>query len=458
MKKYFILLSILLVLPSILAVNINVNQTSSDKSMVLGLNEPTTFNLDIQNNGPSDNFIIYTFFGSNYLPKERFYIGHGETKEVNFTIYPSPDSSRTGFIFFDYFIKGSDGSQYDGQLTVKLVDLNEAFKIGSMKINPESNSLEIYIQNKISFNFSSLKVNFSSAFFNLNKTFSLGPKEIKKFEVTLNKEDFKKLSAGNYNLNAKVLAENKTANIDGIINFEKKSIITTNVSKYGFIIRTKVTKKSNEGNVADIVQVNIQKDIISRLFTSITPSPDSVKREGFDINYTWNKNLNPGDVLEIRVKTNWFLPLIFIILIVAVVLFAKEYTKTDLKLRKKITFIKSKGGEFALKVSLVIDAKKTLDNVLIMEKLPSLLKLYEKFGKEKPTKINAKGKRVEWEFKKLEAGERRLISYIVYSKVGVLGKFALPKTSAIFEKDGKIGKSQSNRVFFLAEQKVEKEE
>ena len=75
-----------------------------------------------------------------------------------------------------------------------------------------------------------------------------------------------------------------------------------------------------------------------------------------------------------------FLPLIFIILIIAIVLFVKEYTKTDLRLRKKITFVKSKGGEFALKISLLIHAKKAIDNVLIIEKFPNLLKLYEKFG------------------------------------------------------------------------------
>jgi len=62
-----------------------------------------------------------------------------------------------------------------------------------------------------------------------------------------------------------------------------------------------------------------------------------------------------------------------------------------------------------------------------------------------------------WNFEKLEAGERRIISYIIYSKIGVLGKFALPPTTAIYEKDGKIKETESNKAFFIAEERKKEE-
>ena len=46
------------------------------------------------------------------------------------------------------------------------------------------------------------------------------------------------------------------------------------------------------------------------------------------------------------------------------------------------------------------------------------------------------------------------MSYIIFSKVGVLGKFALPTANAIYEKDGEINETDSNRAFFIAEPRV----
>jgi hypothetical protein len=55
------------------------------------------------------------------------------------------------------------------------------------------------------------------------------------------------------------------------------------------------------------------------------------------------------------------------------------------------------------------------------------------------------------EFDKLEEGERRVLSYIVFSKVGVLGKFELPRTRSSFEREGEVKRSISNKVYFVSE-------
>ena len=123
-----------------------------------------------------------------------------------------------------------------------------------------------------------------------------------------------------------------------------------------------------------------------------------------------------------------------------------------------MSFVRAKGGEFALKVSIIVHAKKYIEKVNIIDRLPSLVKLYERFGKEIPSKVEEDKRRIEWEFEKLEAGEIRVISYIIYSKVGIIGKFALPTTTAIYQRDGKIKNTQSNMAFFMAEQKIRDEE
>lgn len=444
---------ILLFLPLVLAVNLEVQKSSSDEVMIIDLNKPAIFELSIKNNGPTDNFMIYTIFGSGYIPQERFTINSGQTKTLQFIVSPPYDVARTGSVVFGYFIKGLDNSEYEGTLSVNAINLNEAFEIGSADFDPESNSVEIYIKNKINFDFEDLNAKFSSNFFTLDKSFSLAPKEIKKFEITLDKEQFKQLTAGFYTMTAEITTEGKTANIEGVMKFAEKKSITTETEKQGFFVSTTTITKSNNGNLPEIVQTTIQKNIISRLFTSVNPQPDSVERNNSKIFYSWNRELNPGESLAVKVRTNWFLPLIFIILVVAIVAFVKEYLKTDLKIKKRVTFVKSKGGEFALKVSLLVDAKKQIENLLIVERIPPLLNLYKKiFGREIPSKVDEKNKKMEWQFKRLEAGEKRIINYVIYTKLGVIGKFALPRTAGFYERDGKLHEVSSNQAFFLTEQ------
>lgn len=452
MKKALILTTLILILPSLLAINLEVNQVSSDEVMILGLNQPATFDLQIINNGQSDSFMFYSYFGSNLFPKGTVEIKSGETKDVQLKIYPT-ENLKKGFVKFDYFIKSQDGSELKKELLVKIIDLSEAFEVGSGEVNPESNSIEIYIQNKVNFNFEGIDSKFSSPFFEFDKKFSLVGNEKKNFQVTLNKEDFKKLIAGFYTLNAKINIEDLETETEGIIKFVEKGIIKTNIENYGLIVRTKIVEKTNDGNTVQTVQTVVNKNIISRLFTTPSPEPDSADRDGFRVYYSWNKQINPGETLKITVITNWILPFITILLIIAIVIFVKQYTKTNLRLRKRITFVKSKGGEFALKVSIIVHAKKHVDNIIIIDRLPPLLKLYEKFGKETPTKIDATNRKLEWNYNKLEAGEKRLINYVIYSKVGIVGKFALPSTSAIYEYDGELKETNSNKVFFLTEQR-----
>ncbi len=458
MKKIFILtILILLILPSVLAINLNIEKQSSNEVLIHGLKMPAVFDLNITNLGPTDTFKLYNLVGLSIRP-ETVSINSGETKEIKLKISPIGDLDVRGFYTFKYTIRGSDESEIDQQLTVKIIDLKNAFEIGTEEFDSDSNSLDIYIHNKVSFDFSEINAKFTSAFFNFEENFSLDPNQKKSFNVQLNKDDFKKLMAGFYTLNAKISVGDENANVEGIIKFVEKNLVTTTKKDYGFIINTKIIEKTNEGNVLAKSETVLKKNIISRLFTNFSPQPDIIERQGLTIYYTWERQIKPGETLKIIVKTNWLFPLLVILFIVTIVILAKQYAKTNLVLKKKVSFVRAKGGEFALKVSIFVYAKKYIERVSVIDRLPPLVKIHERFGGEKPLRINEKNKRIDWEFEKLEAGETRILSYIVYSKIGVLGKFALPATTAIYERDGEVHETTSNRAFFIAEQKQGKEE
>ncbi|MBU4308325.1 MAG: hypothetical protein KJ566_00825 [Nanoarchaeota archaeon] len=454
MKKQLIFLVLLvMVLPGIFAINIDVKRASTGQVMIAELNNPLSFNLEITNSGDTNDFEFYNLASFDMQPIGFTRIEKDQTRNIELILTSLKDFTYRGFYTFSYFIRDSNDDEVQEQVIFKITDLKSSFLIGSGEIDPNSNTIEVFIQNKENFNFSKMSAKFSSVFFDIEKEFELSPKEKKTFEVQLNKEDFNKILAGFYTMKAEIEVQEKKATIEGIIKFNEEELIETTKENSGFFINTKTITKKNNGNVAVQPEIVFKKNIISRLFTTFSPEPELVERDGAKVYYTWNLNLLPGETLEIKIKTNWFFPFLGIILIIAIVVLVKKYSASDLVLRKKVSFVKAKGGEFALKVSLFVKARKYVERVNIIDRLPPLVKIYEKFGGEQPTRISKENKRIEWNFEKLESGEIRMISYIIYSKIGVLGKFALPSALSIYEREGKIKETRSNQAFFVAEQR-----
>lgn len=447
----FITLLFLIILPIISAVNLIVEQRTDDVAMIKGVNMPAIFDLKIKNIGEGDDFIFYNFFGSDTFPKGTVTIAGGETKEVQVGIYPRDDLKQEGLIKFDVFIKGTNG-EISSPLMLNVITLNQAFEIGADEFKPDSNNVSVYIKNLANFNFNALNVKFKSSFFNFERGFSLGPYQKKSFEISLNKEDFKELMAGFYNVDAEITAREEKTTVKGIMKFSEKDIVTSSQNEYGVIIHTRRILKSNEGNIISTSSTVLKKNIISRLFTTFSPEPNIVERNGLSIYYTWSKEMKPGEEMEIVIKTNWLLPLLAVLLIISIVILTKQFSRTGLVLRKKVSFVKAKGGEFALKVSILVSAKKYVERIHVIDRLPPLVKIHERVGGEVPKKVDEKSGRLEWNFAKLQAGESRVLSYIIYSKVGVLGKFALPTTKALYEKEGEVHEVESNHAFFIADQ------
>src|SRR4030042_3856325 len=250
MKKRFLLviLAFFLILPLISAMNLKIEEKTSDVAMILGLEMPALFDLKITNLGEPDYFMFYNFFGSDTLPKGTVMIGMSETKDVIVGIYPREDLRQEGRIKFDVYIKGNSGEQMTYPLMVNAVKLKNVFEVGAEEFEPDSNTVKVYMKNTVNFNFNNLKARFKSPFFDFEKTFSLSPYQKESFEVSLNKEDFKNLMAGFYTLDVGVSIGGPKEEGRGIIRFTEKDIVTSSQNEYGVIVYTKRITKVNEGN------------------------------------------------------------------------------------------------------------------------------------------------------------------------------------------------------------------
>ncbi|MFH1710756.1 MAG: hypothetical protein ABH840_00425 [Nanoarchaeota archaeon] len=458
MKKSFIfgfivILMIFISLASVIAANIDVSKKVVSDVVISELDEPAFFNFTITNRGGNDNFEIYSLVGADFTPRGTFNIPGGGTSEIEARVYPEDQLKyRIGLVSFTYNIKGQGAEIYTDTLTLNVVNFKDAISIGTENIKVGDIEAKVIVKNNFNFNFPELKAKFSSAFFkDFEETFSLKPLESKEIVVSLDKSKVLGLSAGQYLLSAEIEAGETKEEFTGGIKFVEKSGLVVSEKSSGIVFRENIIEKSNEGNIPTLSEITIKKDIFSRLFTQFNSEPTSVIRKGLVVYYSWSEQLKPGDSLIVKSNTNYLYPLLIIAVIIILAYLVFLYTFSPLILRKKVGFVKAKGGEFALKISISVSSRKFVEKISIADRFPGIVKIYEKFGAFHPDKVDHINRRLVWNIESLQPGEERILSYIVYSKVGVVGKFELPPTVAVYEKDGKIREARSNKAFFMNE-------
>jgi len=452
-QKRVLLLLILLTLLPIVSATLEIKKQAVIDAVVPETNQPAVYNLEITNLGEDDTFQIYSLVGVNLYPNETFTINKGGTKELEVKLYPEKAVLKNpGTFNFVYKIKGEKSGIQEDVMLIRIINLKDALEINSYNIELESDKTKVYVRNLVSLSFPEINARFYSAFFDFSRNFSLNAYDKKEFEVTLDKEKIKDLFAGGYIITSDIETYNAEERIENTFRYSEKEFVKTEESKSGFLIYTKLeVKKINEGNLPSIAQARVSKNIISRLFTTFNIEPSRVERSGFAVNYVFQKEIKPGETYTVKVTTNWLYPLILLIAIIIIILLVKAYTTSFLIVKKRATFVRTKGGEFALKVSIDVKTRKCVEKINVVDRIPSLVKLHERFGAIMPDKIDEKNRRLEWNIDSLQPGEERVFSYIVYSKVAPIGKFELPLATAVFERDGKIHEVESNRVYFLTE-------
>ena len=452
LKKFSPIIFLILINISIASAAIEITKKPFEDVIIPELKNPATFELTIKNLGENDVFEVYSLVGVDIDSGGNISLASGEEKTLLIKLMPNDQILKSEEIFnFVYKLRGEKSGITEDSLIIKIVKLNSTLEVGAYNINPESDKATIYIKNKVNYNFPEIKTRFYSSFFDFDETFSLASFEKKEFSTELDQEEIKKLIAGSYIINADFIVNNIQRKIENTFKFTEKSNIATQESKEGFIIVKKTIEKTNEGNLPSLVNIEVQKNIISRLFTTFNIEPLKVERTGFSVTYNFQKELKPSESFAVKITTNWLYPLFLVIVVLITGVLVSIYTSTFLIVNKKSTYVRTKGGEFALKITLRVKSKKFLERVSLIDKLPSMFTLHNRFGSIEPTKIDEKNKRLEWTISVLQAGEERVFSYIIYSKLGVAGKFELPLATAIYEKDGKIHETQSNRVYFLSD-------
>ena len=449
MKKIILLFATLLLLASVSALEI---EAKYDTNIIIQDFENTIeLELEISNAIPG-TYNLYTLADLSIQPSATFEINDSFFKKT-FTIKPPSNLDATGNYAFTYTLNHRGIEKYEQKMLLEIKDLSNTIEIDSNLIDPSSTEVSFYIQNKEATTLENITATFSSVLFEETRTFTLKPYEKLEISIKPHADILKKTFAGVYIVTAAFETKNGKKIIEGNLNLGEKKDITTTEDVSGFFIKREIITKVNTGNIDEAIEIKIKRNIFARLFTSFNNEPTLTRRNGMSIEYIWTKErLSPTEAYVVKAKTNYALPFFIIIFATLAALGYYRYSQTKLEIKKSVSPVKTKGGEFALKISLTLKARQEVENVTLIDKVPSIVKIYKKFGTLKPDKIDTENRRVHWNIGSLEAGEERAFSYIVYSKVGIVGKFSLPRALAVFEKEGSIHEIDSNNVFFMNEQ------
>jgi hypothetical protein len=442
---------------SVLALNLQISSKENPVTIINDQDIPALFSLMITNSGNVENFEIYSFERFSFSPEE-FSLQKGETTEMTFEALPVGSmKDNIGYVSVPLYVRNKANPEdviSAGRVVIKLVSFESAFELRPENINPEANFVKVSLLSLEDLSYDKLDLAFSSVFTKeYSETISLKPYERKEISVPLDKDKMKSLVAGTYTLSLDLLRNGKTVEIQVPIKILEKSGLSVSEQSTGIIIRKTIIDKMNDGNIMSIAQINIRKNIISRLFTTFSSEPSRVERNGLFVDYYWQKELSPNERLSVNATTNWIFPFLLLILIIVIGLLFNVFMKQDLIIKKRIGFVRTKTNDFALKVTISVKARKFAENIKIYDRLPAIAKLYEEFG-EKPAERDSSG-RLQWNIPLLSPGEERIITYIFYSKINVVGKFELPSATALYEREGKLREAMSNRVFFVNEPRLQ---
>jgi hypothetical protein len=440
---------LVLIFLSCFASALDVSSTINDPVLILDLDDTAKFELTINSNNNSETYNLYSLNQIELTPSQVSVDGE---KSLNVTIKKTSGLQPKNPYSFTYFLK-NDEEEFKEVLKIKVMNIEDLIKINSEPNDLSSNQLTFYIENTEGTTVENLNLKLSSIFFNTEETVSLGPNEKKKITVDLTEEEAKLITAGVYIINAEVETLEGTKTIQGRINIGAHSDVQTTEESSGLLIRKNVVIKQNNGNTVEDITIKIEKGIINRIFTTFNQEPNLVNRDQGSVTYTWKKQLKPGETFKLITKTNYLIPVLIILVLIAAFFVIKKFYQTKLEIKKSVKPVRTKGKEYlALRVKIQAKAKQDIENVTITDKIPNVVKIYNKFTTQKPDKIDTKNRRLQWNFGNMKSGEERVVSYVIYSKVKIIGKFTLPETKAVFEKDSQIAETQSNKVYFLTEE------
>jgi hypothetical protein len=318
------------------------------------------------------------------------------------------------------------------------------------KIDPRKEvRIKITLNNQNIIDYETLVVKLDSALIKDTMETKLGSREEKTLEMTYNLDPL--TSPKKDSLVIALLMDDRSIINPIVKNFEIVEYGDQNLlsEKKGlFLTKSRYEFVSNNPNPSG--RIKVETTLLSSIFSAENPKAKVVKENGKRY-FVWDVE---SSRMEVSVTKN-FIPLVFAIALLIVVVIAYFTIRSPLLIRKETSnIVKKEGGvsEMSVIVHVRNRGKGKLKDIEITETIPSIVSIEREIsiGALQPSRILKHEKKgttiVKWDLDSLDASEERVLSYRIKTKLSILGGFSLPSASSVFKSNGKTLTAVSNRL------------
>ncbi|GEM_PF-1116524 len=320
------------------------------------------------------------------------------------------------------------------------------------KIDPRKEfTIKIVLNNQNNLNFSGLAVKAESSLFKEELNVPLGPKEEKTVEIVKKLDDM--AVPQNDNLVIGVFLDKRVIVSPIIKEFSvsEYSVQESIPQEQSFLkVRKGIRVASNNPEYKGTVR--IETSPLKNLFITTTPRAHTVGENG-KYYLEWNVELDSGRKMEMHTTENYrpIVVVLFVIILSAVLYFV---FRSPIVARKSVANIGiTDGGVSGAKVVVRIKNRspKQIANIEVIDHIPHITHVEKdlSIGSMQPSAVMQhpkKGMIIKWNIESIEAGDERVLSYRMRSRLPILGEFNLPAATARCKVGNRVIISSSNRV------------
>ena len=324
--------------------------------------------------------------------------------------------------------------------------------ISPEKIDPRDEfTIKIALSNQNVLNYPNLTIRIESNLFKDELYAPLGPKEDKTIEVT---KKLDPMAAPQKDRLIIAIFKDERLIVSPIVKeFEvTEYLIQEDLPKEkSFLkIRKGVKIESNNPDYKGIVKIATTP--IKNLFMTTSPRAETVKENGKQY-LVWQVEVGPDRTVSVYTTENYRLIVVINVLIIVVIVLYFLF-RSPIVVRKGIGNVgMSEGGISEAKIVVRVKNRsaKQITSIEVMDNLPHIAHVEKEIsiGSMQPHAVlqhPKKGVMIRWTIETLEAGDERVLSYRMKSRLPILGELNLPAASARTKVGEKVVISNSNRV------------
>jgi hypothetical protein len=416
--------------------NVNAEALTIQKKAIndvvaIELNIPTKYEITVTNKNSYDDYIDFVVLvNANITPEGKILVPAKQSKTIIGGILPL-DRFKGNFMY-EYYIRGEKSGATQDKMFIKMRPLSDILSVSMpQEITREDPIFPVQVVNKENINLSTVLVTVSSSAFTTMANAFIDANSNQTIDLPLDTGKLKTVEAGTYDFKLTFLLNNEyNYTIEKQIKLrEFSNIVSESSTKRSFFGYTKTLTKKNNGNIKQLVTIELYQNPVEKVFSQFSLDSTSSEKSGSKTLFKWQRQIQPGESFVVVAKTDYTIPIVILALIIIAIVAYVIVKQKKVIVSKKALRVQTKGGEFASKIVLLARnvGNSEVGNITLIDRLPLTTQIYEKFGTVKPDKVEKH--RLEWKFPSLLPGEEVVVSYIIYSKIKMLGTIELPRAT-----------------------------